>query len=160
MTAKSHKETRDTAGAKERHAIMPGSFNPFTIGHMSVLERAMTLFDRITVVIGINTNKATGDLEGRVAQVRDAVAHIPGVDVMTWNGLTVDLARELGVQHMVRGARTAADWEYEYNLATVNRTIAGIETVIIPTLPEHAAISSSVVRELQHYGRDASQFLP
>ena len=157
MTAKSHKEEH---AVEKRHAIMPGSFNPFTIGHLSVLERAMTLFDRITVVIGINTNKATGDLEGRVAQVRDAVAHIPGVDVMTWDGLTVDLARELGVQHMVRGARTAADWEYEYNLATVNRTIAGIETVIIPTLPEHAAISSSVVRELQHYGRDASQFLP
>ena len=140
---------------------MPGSFNPFTIGHLSVLERAMSIFDRITIVIGINSSKtAAGDLEQRVTQVRNAVAHIPGVNVMTWDGLTVDLARQLGVRHMVRGARTTADWEYEYNLATVNRTIAGIETVIIPTLPEHAAVSSSVVRELQHFGHDASQFLP
>ncbi|MDE6085984.1 MAG: pantetheine-phosphate adenylyltransferase [Muribaculaceae bacterium] len=144
-----------------RHAIMPGSFNPFTIGHLSILERALTIFDHITIVIGINSNKTTAlDLEARVAQVTDAVSHLKSVDVITWEGLTVDIARQLGARHMVRGARTAADWEYEYNLATVNRTISGIETVIIPTLPEHAAISSSVVRELQHYGRDASQFLP
>ena len=140
---------------------MPGSFNPFTIGHLSILERALTIFDHITIVIGINSNKTTAlDLEARVAQVTDAVSHLKSVDVITWEGLTVDIARQRGARHMVRGARTAADWEYEYNLATVNRTISGIETVIIPTLPEHAAISSSVVRELQHYGRDASQFLP
>ncbi len=157
MTAKSHDGTK----REQRIALMPGSFNPFTIGHMSILKRALPLFDRVIVVIGINNAKtAATSIEDRVAQVTKAIENLKGVTVMTWEGLTVDLAREVGASFMIRGARTAADWEYEYNLATINRTISGIETIILPTLPEHAAISSSVIRELEQFGHDATQFLP
>ncbi|MDE6449351.1 MAG: pantetheine-phosphate adenylyltransferase, partial [Muribaculaceae bacterium] len=96
----------------------------------------------------------------RVEAIPRLTGGFPGVSVMAWSGLTADLARDLGARYMIRGVRTAADFEYEYTLATVNRTISGIETILIPTLPEHAAVSSSVVRELQHFGHDASQFLP
>lgn len=142
-------------------ALFPGSFDPFTIGHMSVLERALPLFDRVVIVVGYNEAKQSGSpYTDRVAAIETVTAKYPQVTVMAWNGLTVDLAKELGARYMIRGVRTSADFEYEYTLATVNRTISGIETILIPTLPEHAAVSSSVVRELQHFGHDASQFLP
>lgn len=158
MTAKFHD---DTALSGSRVALMPGSFNPFTIGHLSILQRALPLFDRVIIVIGINNTKPSApSVEERVAQVTEAVKGLESVTVMPWAGLTVDLALKLSAHYMIRGARTAADWEYEYNLATINRTISGIETIIIPTLPEHAAISSSVIRELEQFGHDASKFLP
>lgn len=142
-------------------ALFPGSFDPFTVGHLSVLERALPMFDRLIVVVGYNENKP-GEMPvaERVEQIRRITAAMPGVEVMAWSGLMADLARQTGARYMLRGARTAADWDYEYNLATVNRTISGVETIIVPTLPEHAAVSSSVVRELRHFGHDASQFLP
>jgi len=159
MTAKSHDNNGDTP--RHRTALFPGSFDPFTIGHMSVLERALPLFDHVVIVVGYNESKTTGTpVDDRVAAIRNAISRFPNVSVMAWQGLTVDLARNLGSQYIIRGVRTTADFEYEYTLATVNRTISGIETILIPTLPEHAAVSSSVVRELQHFGHDTSQFLP
>ncbi|MDE6153495.1 MAG: pantetheine-phosphate adenylyltransferase [Muribaculaceae bacterium] len=155
MTARFHNRPGEVIG------LFAGSFDPFTIGHMSVLERALPLFDRVVIVVGVNESKPSATpAEERVDAIRDLTEGMPGVSVMAWSGLTADLARELGAEYMIRGVRTAADFEYEYNLATINRTIAGIETVLIPTLPEHAAVSSSVVRELRHFGHDASQFLP
>ena len=155
MTAKSHNQGEETV------ALFAGSFDPFTIGHLSVLERALPLFDRIIVVVGVNEAKpGATPAADRVAAIERITASMPGVSVTAWSGLTADLARRERARYMIRGVRSSADFEYENTLATINRTIAGIETVLIPTLPQHAAISSSVVRELQHFGHDASQFLP
>lgn len=159
MTARSHNTTE--AAGEEVTALFAGTFDPFTIGHMSVLERALPLFDRVVIVVGVNESKpGATPAQERVEAIERLTEGMPGVSVMAWSGLTADLARDLGARYMIRGVRTAADFEYEYTLATVNRTISGIETILIPTLPEHAAVSSSVVRELRHFGHDASQFLP
>ena len=145
----------------QRIGLFAGSFDPFTIGHMSVLKRALPLFDHVYIVVGYNSAKKGALLPGeRVAAIEQLFADEPRVSVMAWDGLTTDLARQLGAGFLIRGVRSAADFEAEQNLATINRTISGIETIFIPTLPEHSAISSSVVRELEHFGHDASQFLP
>lgn len=142
-------------------AIYPGSFNPFTIGHLSVVERASRLFDHIYVAIGINdAKKETAPVQQRLEAISQAVASIPGVSVVTYSGLTVEKARELGASFILRGVRTVADFQYEQQLADINRNISGIETVILFTLPQHSFISSSMVRELEHYGHDVSEFLP
>ncbi len=162
MTAKSPEILpADDNRRKPVTALFPGSFDPFTIGHMSVLERALPLFDHIVIIVGYNEAKnSTTPYTDRVEAIQRITGHLHGVSVMAWNGLTTDLAGDLGARYIIRGVRTVADFEYEYTLATVNRTISGIETILIPTLPEHAAVSSSVVRELQHFGHDTSQFIP
>ncbi|MCM1449391.1 MAG: pantetheine-phosphate adenylyltransferase [Clostridiales bacterium] len=162
MTAKSHNDT-PAENRPQVIALFPGSFNPFTVGHMSVLRRALPLFDHIYVVVGVNESKgssATCHADSRVTAIETTVSGMDRVSVIAWSGLMVDLARQLGATFLVRGVRTASDFEAEQNLATINRSISGIETILIPTLPEHVAVSSSVVRELQHFGHDASQFLP
>lgn len=155
MTAKYPERTPLTA-------IFPGSFDPFTIGHLSILSRALPLVDKLIVVVGVNeAKKGEMPVEERLEAIRRATAQFgPRVEVTSWSGLTADIARKLGATYIIRGARSAADFDYESTLATVNRDIAGLETIIIPTLPEHAAISSSVVRELVHYGYDPSKYLP
>lgn len=142
-------------------ALFPGSFNPFTVGHLSVVERAAPLFEKLIIAIGINNNKVSPvDVEERLAAIKKAVSHLPNVSVISYSGLTVDACREYGAKFMLRGVRSVTDFEYERNLADINRKIAGIETILLYTLPEHASISSSVVRELDSYGYDISSFLP
>lgn len=143
-----------------RTAIFPGSFNPFTIGHKSVADRALPLFDRLVIAIGHNEAKQDTDVAGRVAQIRKIYADEPKVEVLPYTGLTVELASRLGAGCILRGVRSVADFEYESNMADVNRRLTGIETVLLLTLPEHACVSSSVVRELEHYQADISQFIP
>lgn len=155
MTAKSP----DTSPLKI--ALFPGSFDPFTLGHLSVLQRALPLFDRVIIVVGINTAKpGAHSPDERIQEIQHIIASHPQVSVIAWEGLTVDLARREGAQYIIRGARTAADFDYEYNLATINRELAGIETIIIPTLPTLAHVSSSLVRELNHFGHDTTPYLP
>ncbi len=142
-------------------AIYPGSFDPFTIGHLSVLERAAALFSHIYIAVGYNESKPSGTpVDKRIDAISRAVAHIHGVSVISYTGLTVDKARELGTSFILRGVRSVTDFQYEQQLADINRNISGIETVILFTLPDHSFISSSMVRELSHYGHDVSQFLP
>ena len=145
-----------------RRAVFAGSFNPITLGHMSVLQRGLELFDHVTVVIGINDSKpdAEADTARRVAEVEAAVAGLKRVDVMAWNGLTADAAKKCGARWLLRGVRSVADFEYERNMADVNRMISDLETVILFAEPQLAAVSSSVVRELKHYGYDTGRFLP
>lgn len=148
---------------KQRIAIFPGSFNPFTIGHKSIVDRAMPLFDRIIVAIGVNESKGEADPDDLARRIRDIAvlyADEPSVEVYSYEGLTVDFAQEMGAQFILRGVRSLADFEYERTLADINRRISGLETVLLYTLPEHASISSSVVRELAHYGVDTAEFLP
>ena len=135
--------------------LFPGSFNPFTIGHQSLVSRVLPLFDRVVIAIGHNSGKQTEEsLEQRIE------APEPKIRVISYEGLTIDACRREGARWMLRGVRTTADFEYERNLADINRQISGIETLVLFTLPEYAAISSSMVRELSHYGYDVNPFLP
>ena len=143
-----------------RIALYAGSFNPFTIGHLSVLKRGLRIFDRVTVMIGINIEKQDSNLTAEELQQRlRAIGGCENVDVIAWNGLTVDAARSVGAQWLLRGARSVADFEYERNLADVNRRISGLDTVILFSEPELSMISSSMVRELNRFGRDVSDLI-
>lgn len=146
---------------KQRTAIFPGSFDPFTIGHLSIAERGIKLFDRLIIAIGINDHKqASLPEQQRIETISNAVRHLPGVEVIAYRGLTVDVCRQYDAEFILRGIRSVTDYEYEMNMADINRRISGIETVVLYTLPEYAYVSSSVVRELQRYGQDVGQFLP
>ena len=146
---------------EQRIAIFPGSFDPYTIGHASIVDRALPLFDKIVVAIGVNRNKRSFlTEEQRIRMIADLYADEPKVEVISYDGLTVDAARECGARFLLRGVRMIQDFEYEKNLAEVNRSISGLGTVLLYTLPEYGHISSSIVRELISYGRDVSALLP
>ena len=145
-----------------RTAIFPGSFDPFTVGHFDVLESALNLFDKIIVAVGYNSSKK-GFLtpENRVEIIKQAVAHLPNVEVCTYSGLTIDICRQLGVKHIIRGLRTTTDFEMESVIAQANKKMApDISTVFIPACQEYSFISSTVVRDILIHKGDAAQFLP
>lgn len=142
-------------------ALFPGSFDPFTIGHLDILRRARAIFPRVIVSVGVNAAKTSAaDIESRMEAIRRATDGMDGVEVMPWEGLTVDAARTVGATVIVRGIRSSADFEYERPIAELNRRISGIDTLLIPADPALAAISSSAVRELQRFGYDTKEFLP
>ena len=143
-------------------ALFPGSFDPFTAGHLNILRRALTMFDHVVVAIGINQDKrGFYDNETKKDIIRQAVAGLEGVSVIEYDGLTIDICHELGIRHIVRGVRNMIDFETERSIADANRRLApDIETIIIPTAQEFAHISSSAVRDiLKHHG-DYSAFIP
>ena len=141
--------------------LFPGSFDPFTIGHADIVQRALRMFGEVLVGVGCNEQKSGWMPVGeRVDAIRRLYADEPRVTVESYTGLTVDFAREKGIGIIVRGVRTASDFEYEQQMADVNRRLTGIETVLLPATPELASLSSSVVRELAHFGHDISAFLP
>ena len=145
----------------ERIALYPGTFNPMTTGHLNIIKRASSLFDKVFVAIGRNSDKScsVSDEERYRAACR-AVEGIANVKVVTYDCLTTDLCIKLGVSVIVRGIRSVADYEYERNIADINRLIApGIETVCLFADSRFAAVSSSMVRELQRYGKDVSDFI-
>ena len=141
-------------------ALFAGSFDPFTIGHLDIVERGLRLFDRIVVGIGHNENKP-GDWTPaeRLAAIKVLFQNQPRVEAAVYTGLTTDFAARCGATALLRSARNEADFGYERNLADVNRNIAGIETVILTARPELAFISSSMVRELTHFGKNPSQYI-
>lgn len=144
-----------------RIAIFPGSFDPYTIGHYSIVERALPMFDKIIVAVGVNSSKKSFMTEQeRVDAIRSLYEEEPRVEVIAYDGLTVDAAERLGARFILRGVRLIQDFEYEKNLAEVNRNISGMETVLLYTLPEYGHISSSIVRELISFGRDVTSLLP
>ena len=146
-----------------RMALFAGSFDPFTVGHASIVERALPLFDKIIIAVGVNAEKAGGSPAAeRIEFINSIYARCPeNVEVIAYkNELTVDLARRLGAKWLLRGVRSVKDFEYERDLADLNRKLSGLETLLLYSLPEYAGISSSAVRELRSYGRDVSEFLP
>lgn len=146
---------------KKRIALFPGTFDPFTIGHQSLVTRGLMLVDEIVISIGINDKKLTYfSLQKRLEAIQNLYKDNPRVQVRTYNKLTVDFAQEVGAGFILRGIRTVNDFEYEKSIADVNRMLTGIETFILFTEPEHTHISSSIVRELLRYGKDISQFVP
>ena len=144
-----------------RTAIFPGSFDPFTIGHLDIVRRALGVFDTVVIAIGVNSAKCgSATAQERLEAIRHAARTLPGAEVIIYSGLTVDAAKEAGACAIVRGVRSVADFEYERNLADLNRRISGIDTVFFTSDPRYADISSSAVRELRAYGHDVSGFLP
>ena len=145
----------------KRVALFPGSFDPFTRGHESIVRRALPLFDRFVIAIGVNADKRSFmTMEQRQAWIESVFKDDPQVEVITYTGLTVDVARDMGAQFIVRGVRLIQDFENEKHLAEVNRDLTGIETILLYTLPEYSHISSSIVRELFRFGQDVSVYLP
>lgn len=141
--------------------MFAGSFDPFTLGHKSIADRALPLFDRLVIAFGHNPAKKPWEpLEERLEKVRRLYKDDPRVEVMSYSDLTVDAARRVGAQFLVRGVRSVADFEYERTLADVNRNLAGVESVLIYALPQYESLSSSVVRELAAFGHDISAYLP
>lgn len=146
---------------EKRIALFPGSFDPYTIGHYSIVERALPLFDKIVIAVGVNRNKQSLlSEEKRVEAISSLYEHNDKIEVVSYDGLTVDAARKYGARFLLRGVRQVQDFEYERNLAEVNRNISGLETILLYTLPEYAHISSSIVRELASYGKDVANLLP
>ena len=142
-------------------AIFPGTFDPFTIGHESIVRRALTFTDEVIIAIGINEQKhSLFPVAKREQMIRDYYKDEPRVKVMSYSNLTVDFAHEVGANTIIRGIRTVKDFEYEETIADVNRRLSGIDTVFLFTEPELSSVSSSIVRELLHYGKDVSTFLP
>lgn len=144
-----------------KRAIFPGTFDPFTIGHESVVNRALSFIDEIIIGIGINEGKETYfPLEKRLSMVRELYKNEPRVRVETYNSLTIDFAKDVEASLIVRGIRTVKDFEYEETIADINRKLSGVETILLFTEPELTCISSTTVRELLVFGKDVTQFLP
>lgn len=145
----------------KRRALFPGTFDPFTIGHQSLVRRGLEIVDEIIIAIGVNEKKQTYfPLEKRIEAIEKLYRNEPNVRVTSYDSLTVDFAISVDAQFILRGIRTVNDFEYEKSIADVNRKLTGIDTFILFTEPEHTHISSSIVRELLKYGKDISLFVP
>ncbi len=142
-------------------ALFPGSFNPFTKGHADIVDRALNLFDEIVVGIGINAAKRAPSQEEVQAHERLKAYYKdnPRVQVTEYSCLTVDLCQNLGIDVIVRGVRSMKDFEYERQMADVNRKLTGVETVVLFADPAYESLSSSLVREIAAYGHDVSTFI-
>ena len=145
-----------------RTGLFVGTFDPFTIGHDSIVRRALPLFDRLIIgVVGDNVNKPSmRPVEERVQAIAELYQGQTAIEVKPYVGLTMDFARSEGVRFIVKGVRSVADFEYEQQQADFNRRLGGVETILFYAEPELASISSSAVRELSHFGVDVSPFLP
>lgn len=144
-----------------RTGIFVGSFDPYTIGHNSIVRRALPLFDRIVIGVGFNERKKyMQTTEKRVMVITDIYKDEPKIEVKQYNDLTVDFARRENAKFIIKGVRSVKDFEYEREQADINRQLTGIETVLFFAEAGMESISSSVVRELVHFGKDVRRFLP
>ena len=145
-----------------RTGIFVGSFNPFTIGHDSIVTRALPLFDRLVIgVVGDQVHKPDmPSAEERIKAIADLYRDEPRIEVKPYYGLAVDFARAENAHFIVKGMRSVKDFEHEREQADINRQLSGIETILLYSEPQFSSISSTMVRELQHFGVDVSQYLP
>jgi pantetheine-phosphate adenylyltransferase len=143
-------------------AVFPGSFDPFTIGHEAIVRRALSLFDEIIIAVGANALKKNFySLATRKELINKVFKDEPRIWVDHYEGLTVDYCKKKGAGYLIRGLRTAADFEFERAIAQVNRVLApSVESVFLLTVPEHSHINSSIVRDIIRSGGDASMFVP
>jgi pantetheine-phosphate adenylyltransferase len=144
-----------------RRAVCPGSFDPVTNGHLDVIERASTFFDEVVVAVGVNASKhrlfETGE---RVEMIREATSHLSNAKVDTFEGLIVDFCKAHHVQAIVKGLRAVSDFDYELQMAHMNRSLADIDTLFMPADPHYSFLSSSLVKEVATYGGDVSGLVP
>ncbi|MFC9963725.1 pantetheine-phosphate adenylyltransferase [Nocardia ignorata] len=142
-------------------ALCPGSFDPVTNGHLDVFTRAAAQFDEVIVTVMVNPKKqGMFTVEERMELLRESVAHLPNVRVASWQGLTVDFAKQEGVTAIVKGLRDAGDFGYELQMAQMNHKLAGVDTFFIATNPSLSFLSSSLVKEVAAYGGDVTDMLP
>lgn len=146
----------------ERIAVFPGSFDPITCGHESVIRRAAPLFDKIIVALGINSQKQGHfDIGLRIKMIEATFADCPNVSSAQYSGLTVDFCKEVGAKFLLRGLRTSADFEFERSIGQINKQLEiGIETVFMLTQPEHTPLNSSIIRDILKHGGKVDQFVP
>ena len=143
-------------------AVCPGSFDPVTMGHLDIFTRAASHFDEVVVLVTANPNKQSGlfSIDERMDLIRRATAHVPNISVDWWGGLLVDYTNEHGISALVKGLRTALDYEYELPMAQMNRRLSGIDTFFLLTDEKYGYISSSLCKEVARYGGDVSGLLP
>jgi pantetheine-phosphate adenylyltransferase len=144
-----------------RRAVCPGSFDPVTNGHVDVITRAAALYDELVVAVLVNPGKAgLFSVDERMALLRDAVADVPNVTVDSFQGLLVDYCRAKDIPVIVKGLRAVSDFEYELQMAQMNRELAGVETLFVPTAPQVGHLSSSLVKQIATFGGDVSGLVP
>ncbi len=145
-----------------RIAVFPGSFDPITIGHESIIKRAVPMFDKIIVAIGKNADKKNYyPIEKRIEWIKLVFRDYPSVEFAEYSGLTIDFCKKVNAQFLLRGLRTSADFEFERKVGQINKQLyPEIETIFLLSLPEHTSLSSSIIREIESIGGDASQFVP
>ena len=150
-----------TPTCSKRIAVFPGTFDPFTIGHMSIVNRGLELLDEIVIAIGINDSKRTYfTVDQRLDMLHNLFGDNPRVRVVAYDSLTIDLAKQCNARSILRGIRSVNDFEYEKTIAAVNRKLSGVETIILFTEPELTHISSTIVRELLRFGHSVDEFVP
>jgi len=154
--------------------IFTGTFDPFTIGHQNIAERALPMFDKLVIAVAMSKLKhATEEISQRVESIKkvfpqECTELIDGQDVskgyrmevVAYDDLTIDLAHRMGAQFLVRGVRSVKDFEYEREQADINRLLGGVETILLFSDPRYSSISSTLVRELRFFGREVDEFLP
>jgi pantetheine-phosphate adenylyltransferase len=144
-----------------RRAVCPGSFDPVTNGHVDVIQRAAGLYDELVVAVLVNPSKAgLFPVEERMELLRDAVSDLPTVVVDSFQGLLVDYCRAHDIPVIVKGLRAVSDFEYELQMAQMNRELAGVETLFVPTAPQVGHLSSSLVKQIALFGGDISKLVP
>lgn len=144
-----------------KRAVCPGSFDPVTFGHIDIIERASGQFDEVIVAVLENRTKASlFTVEERMEMIRKTTSHIKNVKVDSWHGLLVDYCKTNGIQAIVKGLRAVTDFDYELQMAQVNLQGSGVETMFMATAPTHSFLSSSIVKELAHFGGDVSSMVP
>ena len=155
-------KSEEFATAMIRTGVFVGSFNPFTVGHDSIVTRALPLFDRLVIgVVGDQVHKPDmPSAEERIQAIAELYADEPRIEVKPYYGLAVDFAKQENAHFIVKGVRSVKDFEYEREQADINRQIAGIETVLLYSESQYSSVSSTMVRELQHFGVDVSPYLP
>ncbi|HEY5149900.1 MAG TPA: pantetheine-phosphate adenylyltransferase [Mycobacterium sp.] len=142
-------------------AVCPGSFDPVTLGHIDIFERAAAQFDEVIVAVLINPKKSgMFDIDERIEMISEATAHLPNLHAESGQGLVVDFVRDRGMTAIVKGLRTGTDFEYELQMAQMNKHIAGVDTFFVATTPAYSFVSSSLAKEVATFGGDVSKLLP
>ena len=144
-----------------RRAVCPGSFDPITFGHLDIIARASALFDHVVIAVLENRTKSSlFSVAERIEMIQETTSHLSNVSVDSWSGLLVDYCKSNSIQAIVKGLRAVSDFDYELQMAQVNLQGSGVETMFMATSPTHSFLSSSLVKELAHYGGDVSTMVP